>query len=212
MRKKNILMIVFGLFILLVSSCSQVPDSNGEQATTTPTTTAIPATPTPEPLTLEQAAEQVINALADRNLETVASFVHPQQGLRFSPYAFVQEEHQVFAAEELAGLLDSDAVYAWGQYDGTGDPIELTFEEYYEEFVYSADFANAEQVAVNERLGQGNTINNIPDFYPESSFVEYYIPGTEEYGGMDWESLRLVFLQEGDTWVLVGIVHDQWTI
>jgi hypothetical protein len=114
--------------------------------------------------------------------------------------------------DELPGLLDSEQVYTWGVYDGSGEPINLTFEAYYEEFVYSADFAEAEQVAVNERLGQGNTINNIQEFFPQSSFVEYYLPGSEEFGGMDWESLRLVFVEDGDTWLLVGIVHDEWTI
>jgi hypothetical protein len=29
---------------------------------------------------------------------------------------------------------------------------------------------------------------------------------------MDWESLRLVFVQEDGAWWLVGIVHDEWTI
>jgi hypothetical protein len=29
---------------------------------------------------------------------------------------------------------------------------------------------------------------------------------------MDWRSLRLVFMQDGGTWYLAGIIHDQWTI
>lgn len=162
---------------------------------------------------LRGTAELVINALADKDMEMVANFVHPERGVRFSPYAFVREEHQVFMPEELIGLLGSEEVYNWGNYDGTGEPIELEFEEYYEEFGYSADFADPEQMAVNERLGQGNTINNIDEFYPGASFVEYYFSGfEEEYEGMDWESLRLVFVQEDGAWWLVGIVHDEWTI
>lgn len=212
MRKNQYIIVLLGLIILMMISCSPVPDDNGGQATSMPSATAIPVTPTSETLTLEQAAGQVINALSTRDMETVAAFVHPHQGVRFSPYTFVREEHQVFMAEDLPGLLESDQVYTWGQYDGSGEPIVLTFADYYEEFVYSSEFVDADQVAVNERLGQGNTINNIQEFYPESSFVEYYIPGTEEFGGMDWESLRLVFVQEDGTWMLVGIVHDEWTI
>ena len=193
------------LGMILMSACA---DANGIE----PTDTAQPSPTVVETLSLEKTADQVIRALADKDLETVASFVHPQQGLRFSPYAFIREEHQVFMAEELTGLLALELVTTWGRYDGSGEPIDLTFEEYYEEFVYSSDFANADQVAVNERLGQGNTINNVEEFYPEASFVEYYILGTEKFGGMDWESLRLVFIQEDDIWLLVGIVHDEWTI
>jgi hypothetical protein len=162
---------------------------------------------------LETAAAQVINALAEKDMARVADFVHPEMGLRFSPYGFVRAEHQVFMPGELASLVGSDQVYTWGAYDGTGDPIELTFDDYYQEFVYSSNFTNPEQMAVNERLGQGNSINNIGEFYPGTSFVEYHFSGfDEQYEGMDWESLRLVFVQEDGAWWLVGIVHDEWTI
>ena len=200
------LVLFFGCFGLLVlGACTGVPQAE-------PTATHQPSPTVAEALSLEEAADQVIQALAVQDLESVAAFVHPQQGVRFSPYAYIHEEHQVFMAEDLAGLMPSEQVFIWGSYDGSGEPIDLTFEEYFEEFIYSSDFANADQVAVNERLGQGNTINNIEEFFPEASYVEYYIPGTEEYGGMDWESLRLVFLQEDGVWMLVGIVHDEWTI
>jgi hypothetical protein len=162
---------------------------------------------------LETAAAQVINALAAKDMVALAEIVHPEQGVRFSPYAFIREEHQVFMPDELAGLVGSEQVYTWGAYDGTGDPIELTFDAYFKEFVYSSDFANPEAMAVDERIGQGNSINNIGEFYPGSSFVEYHFSGfDEQYEGMDWESLRLVFLQEDGMWWLVGIVHDEWTI
>ena len=37
-------------------------------------------------------------------------------------------------------------------------------------------------------------IDNSHDFYPNSIIVEYYLPGTDpSSGGMDWQSLRLVF-------------------
>lgn len=184
------------------------------------TQTEIPTatnTPTPEPtdvvLTLEEMADIVVQALADKDLEAVAEFVHPEKGVRFSPYGYVMDEHQVFMPEVLPMLKDLDAVFTWGSYDGTGDPIELTFKDYYEEFIYSADFINAEEVAVNERVEQGNTINNIDEFFPGSSFVEYHFSGfDEQYGGMDWESLRLVFIEDNGQWFLVGIIHDQWTI
>jgi hypothetical protein len=162
---------------------------------------------------LETAAVHVINALAEKDMTRLANFVHPEMGVRFSPYGFVREEHKVFMPGELDALIGSEQVYTWGAYDGTGDPIDLTFDDYYQEFVYSSDFANPEQMGVNERIGQGNTINNIGEFYPGSSFVEYHFSGFEEqYEGMDWESLRLVFVQEDGSWWLVGIVHDEWTI
>lgn len=161
---------------------------------------------------LEDDAAQVIQALAVKDMERVAEFVHPVMGVRFSPYAFVHEDHQVFMPDELPGLIGSGEVYVWGAYDGSGASIELTFDAYFDQFVYSSDFANPEQIGMNERISQGNSINNIAAFYPGSFFVEYHFSGFDaQYEGMDWQSLRLVFLQEGDAWYLAGIVHDQWT-
>jgi hypothetical protein len=212
-----------GLLMIVLASCSSEPvinqppseinqtsiPSQTSVATVTPTFTPEPAVP----LTLEEAAEKVINALAEKDLAAVAEFVHPEQGVRFSPYTYIEESHQVFTAKELVNLPGSEDIYLWGTFDGTGDPIELTFDDYYQRFVYSADFANPEQMAVDEELGSSSMINNIADFYPGSSFVEYHFSGfEEEYDGMDWVSLRLVFIEEDGTWFLVGIVHDQWTI
>ena len=47
--------------------------------------------------------------------------------------------------------------------------------------------------------------------------MEAHFPGFDKkFGGMDWESLRLVFEEVatdgGSELMLVGIVHDEWTI
>lgn len=204
MRKLSALMLLLNL---LLSACAFQTHTEAPEPTLTPA-----FTPT-EPLTTLETAEVLIQALAEKDLARVADFVHPEKGLRFSPYATIREDHQVFMSEDLPGLLDSDEVYNWGNYDGSGKPIELIFADYYDEFVYSADFANPETVALNMRIGQGNSLNNIQEFYPGSYFVEYHFSGFDpQYAGMDWQSLRLVFLEEDGVWLLVGMVHDQWTI
>jgi hypothetical protein len=231
------LIMVFMVGVLILAACAPSPPVEEPAPIPDPTATEPPspeptppeppspeatatdlpspeATPTqPDALSLEEAAEAVVNALAEKDLETVAGYVHPEMGVRLSPYAYVEDAHLVFMAEELPELIGSDEVFVWGAFDGTGDPIELTFDAYYERFLYSADFANPESMAVDGQLGHGNSINNIPDYYPGSSFVEYHFSGFEaQYEGLDWVSLRLVFIQENDTWFLVGMVNDQWTI
>lgn len=210
MKRMILINLASMMFLLTACTMSQVLDESPPEDPNVILTS--PTAPTVT-LTLEETANQVINALAEMDLKLVAKIVHPEMGVRFSPYAFVQEDHLVFSSEILPGLVETDAPFLWGFYDGTGDPIELTFEEYSDKFVYSADFANPEETAIDERIGQGNSINNIDEFYPGSSFVEYHFSGFEkQYEGMDWESLRLVFVQEDGVWFLVGIVHDEWTI
>lgn len=158
-------------------------------------------------------AARAIMALRDRDMETLAALAHPEQGIRFSPYTYVTDEHLVFSAAEIPGLLSDPAVYLWGTFDGSGAPIEYTFLDYYGRFVYDVDFAQPEIVGFDETVGRGNTLNNIAEYYPGALTVEYHFSGFDpQYGGMDWKSLRLVLSKVGTTWVLVGIVHDEWTI
>ena len=83
---------------------------------------------------------EIINSIKDKDFNKLSTFVHPSKGLRFSPYDYIDTEtSKVFTVEEVKGLGDDEQVYLWGHYDGTGDPIELNFNEYYERFIYDAD-------------------------------------------------------------------------
>ncbi len=162
-------------------------------------------------IVLDRAAE-VIALLKNKDMTTLAGYVHPKLGLRFSPYAAVKDTDQVFSAENIYSVWADKRLYTWGNFYGSGAPIDLSFADYYSQFVYDVDFANAPQEALNHRLGVSTTLDNIFEFYPSAMFVEYYFPGFDpKYEGMDWRSLRLVFMQDNGDWYLVGIVHDQWT-
>ncbi len=210
MNKRNFLVLWTMVFLLV--SCSPATPAP-QQETAFPTVTEEPKLTPDKGYSFEETAEIVIQHLADGDMAGLSDFVHPELGVRFSPYAYVREDHQRFMPDQLMGLMDDPQIYQWGHYDGTGEPIELTFAAYYQEFVYPVDFANAEQVAYDRVIGQGNTINNPSAFYPDSRFVEYHFSSFDPaYGGMDWQSLRLVFIEEQGQWFLIGIIHDAWTI
>lgn len=156
----------------------------------------------------------VLELLKEKDMEGLSNYVHPDKGLRFSPYGYIDvENHLVFSAEEVAGLADDDSGYTWGAYDGSGEPVELTFDEYYDQFIFDEDFTNPQLIGNNVRVGQGNTVNNIGEVYPEARFIELHFQEIDpKYEGMDWRSLRLVFEELDGQWYLVAIIHDQWTI
>jgi hypothetical protein len=165
-------------------------------------------------------AAQIIMILKDGDLDALADRVHPNKGVRFSPYTYVRAvpgapegEDLVFSAAQMPGLASDPTVYHWGRFDGSGEPIDLTFAEYYDRFIYDAKFAAPDVVAFAETVGKGNTINNIVDVYPLAITIEYHFEGIDpQYAGLDWRSLRLVLEEVDGTWYLVGIVHDEWTI
>jgi len=162
---------------------------------------------------IEKRSIDVLTAIKNFEMEKLADAVHPDKGVRFSPYGYVDVDNNlVFTAEEVRKLADDTKTYLWGYYDGSGEPIELSFSDYYKKFIYDVDFVNAEQVGYNQVLGHGNSLNNSFEVYKNSVIVEYYFSGFDpKFEGMDWRSLRLVFEKKGDIWYLVGIIHDQWT-
>lgn len=163
----------------------------------------------------EPSAKLVIAAMAKKDMATLSTYIHPTKGVRFSPYSFINvKTDRLFKASEIANGAKDSKVYHWGEYDGSGEPIDLTFAKYYDKFVYNYDYQKlSKQRGFNRSIGTGNSINNIKTAYPDGVAVEYYIPGKNpDYGGMDWGSLTLVFEQHTDNnWYLVGVIHGQWT-
>jgi hypothetical protein len=167
------------------------------------------------PPTALEAAATVMRALKEGDMSQVAAWAHPEKGVRFSPYAYVDTKTDlVFTKDQLNGLMADSTKRVWRTFAGSGELIEMPYAEYHKRFVYDADFIKDAEIAVNKGLGQSTSVNNLNEVYPEDSFdfVEYHIKGIDPaVEGMDWRSLRLVFEKIGDDHALVGIIHDQWT-
>ena len=168
----------------------------------------------PNSNTLLIAALDVLDSIKNKDMATLSTFVHGTNGVRFTPYEHIDiQNDKLFTAAQVAGLGTDTQIYTWGSYDGSGDPIDLNFSDYYDKYVYDEDFINPQLIGNNVAIGSGNMINNMTTAYPNTKFVEFHFTGfDQQYEGIDWKSLRLVFEDVGGTWYLVGIVHGQWTI
>ncbi|MEA3423609.1 MAG: hypothetical protein U9Q80_07445 [Bacillota bacterium] len=156
----------------------------------------------------------VMALLKDQDWIGLSSHIHPEKGVRLSPYQYVDvNSDQVFTSDEIHSILASSKIYSWGIYDGSGELIEMNFTEYYDRFIYDEDFINASIIGNNNVVSYGNTINNIGEVYDDAYFIEFYFPGFDpQYAGMDWRSSTLVFEKYEGSWYLAGIVHGEWTI
>ena len=163
---------------------------------------------------LMQLSIEILAAIKEKKFSKLESFIHPDFGIRFSPYAFVDTvNHQYLSATQPANLNKQHTTLTWGIQDGSGEPIKQTISQYFNDFVYDADFINAPKKAVNKMLGTGNSLNNLNTVYPTTDFTEFYFPGFDpKYGGMDWKTLRLVFKTTDNQPWLIAIIHDEWTI
>ncbi|RAU93053.1 hypothetical protein [Paenibacillus sp. YN15] len=183
-------------------------------ATASPAVSSAPASAGQIRQQVEAAAAKAVTALKERDWAALALAAHPDNGVRISPYTHVDTKQDVVLTREaVRQLKDDKTVRTWGTYDGSGEPIKLTFAEFYDKFLYNHDYAAPEKTGYDEPIGKGNTANNIKEVYPAGHFVEYYFSGFDpKVQGMDWASLILVFEEKGGSWFLTGLVRNQWTI
>lgn len=163
---------------------------------------------------LRDTSIKAIGALKNKNFGYLSTLAHPEKGIRFTPYSYIDTEKDVvLKADEIKNIMADSRSFLWGSYDGSGEPMNLPFGEYFDKFVWDKDFSDPQVTSKNESIGSGNSINNIQEAYPDAQYYEYHFSGFDpQYEGMDWVSLRLVFEEYKDKWYLVGIVHSQWTI
>lgn len=156
----------------------------------------------------------VLKALKEEDMKKLKNYIHPERGVRLTAYSYVDvEKDLVIKRDELVEMFNNPAKKSWGAYDGSGEPIELSFKDYYKKFVYDEDFLNPQIVAINNTVSMGNTIDNVKEAYPDSQYIESYFKEIDkQYEGIDWRSLKLVFEEYKGKWYLVGIIHGEWTI
>ncbi|MDR6464382.1 hypothetical protein [Chryseobacterium sediminis] len=161
---------------------------------------------------LKQTNDEVLKVLKNKDYSSFASLIHPEKGVRFSMYAFVDikgDKH--FSKADFEKYQPTKTLFTWGAHDGSGDPYKATVNDYLSKWVFAKDFT-ASQYSLNKFIGGGNSLNNLKEIYPKDDFTENYIKGTEKNGEMDWKTLRFVFEEFQGKYYLVAVVNDQWTI
>lgn len=203
-------------------SPNTVSSTTNSEPTATPTTNnstqnrsvVMPAAAADPQSVIAKQSDEVLTLLAQKKLAELIPHIHTTKGLRFSPYSHINTKDRILQAKDVVPATRDTKKYLWGEFDGSGEPMELTFGDYYKRFVYDKDYQNPKvRKTLNKISDSGNSISNIKTVFPEAMFYEYYLAGNNpDYGGMDWGSLTLVWEQENGQWRLVGIVHGQWTI
>ncbi len=164
-----------------------------------------------ERVTVEIATRDVLAALAARDFGKLASYIG-QDGLRVSPYVFLDDDDVRLSRAEVEGCKGNPQVRLWGHRDGSANPIETACKSYFDEFVWNADYRKADEVLYNEPRQRGNEVNNNHDVVPGSTVVELHVRGRGDQKAMNWKSLRLIFRKTEQGLFLIAITRDVWTI
>lgn len=156
--------------------------------------------------------KEILLDLKIKNYTRFANYIHPEKGVRFSMYAYINTtKDKLFSKEDFLKYIDSETKFTWGDRDGTGEPLVLSLKDYLQKWVFIKDFTTAKYY-FNDLEASGNSLNNLKEHYPNSNFTENFIAGTEQNSGLDWASVRLVFEKSNGKNYLVAIINDEWTI
>ena len=162
--------------------------------------------------TLKTLNNEILSVLKSKDYAKLANYIHPDKGVQFSMYAYVNpKKDKDFTKEDFNKYFATKVKFTWGEKDGTGDPLVISIKDYLNQWVFKRDFTKGE-FHFNTFKGTGNSLNNLKEIYPNDDFTENYIGGSEEYGGMDWNCLRFVFEELYGTYYLVAVINDEWTI
>lgn len=198
---------VLTLALLAISGCS------GESNTKQPVIDSTKAVASTN-LEVSELTDSIISIIESGEHERLAGLVHPDRGVRFSPYVFVKKNIDlVLFKSDIQNLSSSDSILEWGVYDGSGEPMLLSLSKFLKQYASIGDCLDTVQISTDELLQRGNMVDNHQDVYPNSVVVEVYCSGYDsKYEGMDWEACRFVFEEKNSRYFLIGIVHNGWTI
>ena len=159
-------------------------------------------------------AKLALAAISNEDAETIASIVHPGQGIRISPDMNVTQESIVLKPKDIKEHLNDEKKFKWGIEDGTGDPIVLTLNEYLqtraEIFSGVTDVLTGDIATIGKR--RSSAPNTTATFFASDVLVVSYRIQASHPENHDWQTLWMVFRQKNGVWFLVGLVNDQWTI
>lgn len=217
MKKHVVIMLAMIVLIAMLCGCTKtVSSSESDVSNSAPNSSSIEPSQTSQTTneTILQTANAVVDVMKSADFKSLSRYVHPEKGVTFTPYSTVNfTSDRMLSNTEIENFLSDNATHQWGYFDGSGEPIDLTNKAYWDKFVWTADYSQANQVSLNKIVQTGNSIENLQDAYPSAKFVDYHFDQLEaKYEGMDWCSLKLAFEEYNGTWYLVGIIHGQWTI
>lgn len=210
------LVAALAVIAILAGACGSraSPVGAGRSATATPqfspspSAAATTAHPAGSEASLRGRATEAVTPLRDKDFAKLATLAHPDKGVRFTPYTFIQPRDVVLDAATIRQGTANTRTYLWGFSDGKGDPLEWTLERYLARYVYERDYAAAPQVLIdNYPQVRGNKYDNTKTVGADRGVL---LP--RDRTRPNWSGLRLVFEDRGGAWYLVGVIHDEWTI
>jgi hypothetical protein len=222
--KKTLLTILTGLALGACNLSVDAPPTPTALPTATPpvtvvpssTSTAIPVfTQTIAPTTMPafcndpQARDLVTsfsNAIAASNGELLASLVSPAQGM---DVRFYRDGKVInYDVEHAQFVFETTFQADWGQSFGSGLPTVGAFKDIVLPSLKKVFVPGAEITCNQIKTGGTTYVAEWP--YPYMDFYSVHFPGTDSFGGLDWETWLVGMDRVGGKPYIAALMHFVW--
>lgn len=183
--------------------------------TQVPTPTAIlfvPAIPLPLPLPFcdDSRARELINsfskAVASKDGALLASLVSPTHGM---DVRFFRDGNIVnYDAEHAKFVFETTFQADWGLSYGSGEPTFGSFQQIILPSLQKVFTSNA--VLVCNQIKVGGATYQALWTYPGMDYYSVHFPGTDEFGGLDWQTWVMGMENVNGKFFVAALVHFVW--
>lgn len=145
---------------------------------------------------------KVLTAVLSRDFDTLSGYVG-DAGLRLCPMGEPGVEDITLSASEVSGFF-SRGSEMYGIYPGSGNPIRMMPDEYYQTFINpdSFDFTSCTTL-----YDDADDLSAASAFGSDLHTVGYhYAPNI-----MEWQNVIFVYQRDGERDLLVGIIYQDMT-
>lgn len=139
---------------------------------------------------------KVLSAILMGDFDTLSRYVG-EAGLRLSPMGAFLSEDVILSKEETAEFF-SRGEDTYGTFPGSGDPIAMGPQEYYERFICPVSFD----------FGESTVIYDDADDLEDALWGDYHtVRYSFEPNVMEWQDIVMVYASENGRDVLIAILH-----
>ena len=144
----------------------------------------------------------VLTCLLAQDMASLSEYVG-SSGFRLAPTGTFSEEDVILSAADLSNFFSLSA-QRYGTYPGSGESIYLTPTEYYDRYLVPTEFDfSTATVSYNDAAD----INAVSGYVTDPKTVSYlYTPNV-----MEWKRLIAVYITEGNSDVLCGMIYQDVT-
>lgn len=147
----------------------------------------------------------VQTAIQTRNGELLASLVDPASGVGVR---YLRNGNVITYFDNIKFIFETTYQADWGLGAGSGESVKGPFQEIVLPSLELV-FASNPVIACNElKVGGTTYIAEWP--YSGMDYYSVYFPGTDEFGGLNWETWVVGMARQAGKPVLTALVHFMW--